>query len=500
MPRKLLRKGLIGLFLTGWSCAATLGADPSLASAIEKLVNSAGGMKVGVRIEAVGPAPAIIFEHNAGEQFKPASNQKLVTTAAALALLSPDFTYRTILAVRGRDLVIVGAGDPSCGDPRMAEADKEPITAMFHAWADRLTAAGLTSFEGDLLFDDSIFDDEHIRETWQKQFNLQDWYCAPVGGLNFNDNCIDVVVNPGEGAIGAPALVTLIPGTTWITLQNSAKKAAKGEPIVRRSGTGPLTITVSGSISRPNSPADPLSIAITDPGMFFASACRTALAAKGVFVAGETKRTRIRVEGGRLPADVKVVAVHERKFSDVLWRVDKSSINMFAEAIVKTLGAYAGREDAPGVGTYETGRAAIKGFLDKLGVPPGDYVLDDGSGLSHNNRVTPAMMAALLKYMNGHPRRNDYWASMAVPGEKVGTLRSRMKDLTGQVFAKTGHIKGVSALSGYVVGANRQVYVFSVLCNDTAKASKVSPHQLQDGICRTLASWGAKSSSTRDGG
>ncbi|MEP0842516.1 MAG: D-alanyl-D-alanine carboxypeptidase/D-alanyl-D-alanine-endopeptidase [Phycisphaerae bacterium] len=486
---------VIGLCAAWSSAAGVLAAEATLSAAIERLVSSAGAMKIGVRIEQLSPAPAVVFEHNGDVPFKPASNQKILTSAAALSMLSPDFTYRTILAVRGDDLVIIGAGDPSCGDPRMAQAAREPVTAMFRAWGERLLAAGIDHLDGDLLFDDSVFDDEVIRQSWVKQFNLQEWYCAPVGGLNFNDNCIDVVVRPGKGGVGTPAEVLLLPATSWVTLKNTAKTAKEGEPIFRRLGDGPITIWVSGSVSKPNSPTEPRSIAITDPGMFFASVCRSALAGQGIRIAGQTRRTRVRGQDGKLPADLRVIAVHERKIADVLWRVDKSSINMFAEAVVKTLGAYAGREDAPAVGSYENGRAVLTRFLDRLGVPPADYVIDDGSGLSHDNRVTPAMMTAILKYMNAHPRRKEWWANLAVPGEQVGTLRRRMKDLAGQVFAKTGTIKGVSTLSGYVVGAEGRVYAFSVLCNETERA-KVSPHTLQDSICRQLASWGAPSAAT----
>lgn len=497
MTRKSVRVGIIGLVVVlAWS-AIGLAAETGLSDAIEQIVAGAGKMSVGVRVEALGPRPAVIFERNSNELFQPASNQKIITTAAAMCLLPPDFSYRTILALRGNDLVIIGAGDPSCGDPLMAQEARQPITAMFHEWAGRLKSAGITTVRGNLLFDDSIFDDEYVLESWKKQFNLLASYSAPIGGLNFNDNCVGVVIKPGDGEIGSAADVSLVPGTSWITLENTAKKAKSGEPLVKRLGKGPLTITVSGSVSKANDPRTGLSIPITDPGMFFATACRTSLAAQGITIHGETRRARIRLASGALPPDLKQVAVHERKLSEILWRVNKSSLNMFAEGVLKTLGAYAGREAAPGVGSYATGRAAIQRFLDVLGVPRDSYVIDDGSGLSHGNRVTPAMITAILKHMNNHPRRDEWWANLAVPGEQTGTLRRRMRDLAGQVFAKTGHIGGVSTLSGYVVGQNKQVYVFSVLCNDTNK-TKGSPHSIQDGICRKLASWGA-TASTRSG-
>jgi serine-type D-Ala-D-Ala carboxypeptidase/endopeptidase (penicillin-binding protein 4) len=116
-------------------------------------------------------------------------------------------------------------------------------------------------------------------------------------------------------------------------------------------------------------------------------------------------------------------------------------------------------------------------------------VIEDGSGRSLSNRASAAMMTAVLRRMNNHPQRKEWWESMASPGDGVGTLRRRMKDIPGRVYAKTGHIEGVSALSGYVIGRQREVYVFSILCNDKGKA-KVAPNDFQDNICRTLANWG----------
>ncbi len=469
-----------------------------LAAQLDKLVTapSVRDMRAGIRVEALGREPVLVYEHLADEKLKPASNMKLVTTSVALRVLPEDFTYRTLLAQRGRDLVVIGAGDPSLGDPRLAKKAGESVTALFHTWADLLLEKGVTTIEGDLVFDDYLFEQEHIHPAWKGMFNLQAWYAAPVGGLNFNDNCIDVVIQPAP-ELGKPAVVELIPDTPWVQLNNLARTAARGEPVVHRSGSGPVTLSVSGTVSKPNSRDDPLSIAIIDPGAFFASTLRTVLASKGIRVVGDNHRERVRSVEGELPAGVQVLATHDVKLEDVLWRVNKSSQNMFAESIFKTLGAYDGRRIVR-TGGYETGRAAVSRELDKLGIAPDQYVLDDGSGLSHNNRVTANMIVTILKAMDHHPRRKTWWTNLAAPGEEVGTLRRRMLDLEGKVFAKTGTIGGVSSLSGYVIGAGDRFYAFSVLCNDTQKikGGSSAATRLQDTICRTLATWDPSATST----
>lgn len=488
-PRRFL---VIGLWLICAGSQAVRAEDlSSLADQIRKLALSPalGKMQVGLRVDVLGSATKEVCGFHDEDMLKPASNQKIITTAAAIALLPPDFVYQTVLARRGDDLIIIGSGDPSTGDPRIAKALGQPITAVFHRWAERLAAAGLTSIKGNLLFDDTIFELEHVHPSWRGMFNLQDWYAAPVGGLNFNDNCVDVQIKPGP--MSQPAQITLIPNTTWVQLKNNSVTAKKGEPTISRTGEGPITISVGGSVSRPNSVDDPFSLTIVDPGAFFASTCRTALAAKGITIQGQTRRQRVRLADGSLPKDLQIIAIHESRLPDFLWRVNKCSQNMFAEALFKTVGYYTTRDASPRVGTNANARAAVTRFVAGLGVPVDNQVFDDGCGLSHHNRTSAATIVAVLRFMDGHPRREVFRSSLAVPGEEIGTLKKRMKDMAGRVIAKTGTISGVSSLSGYVEGPGGRRYAFSVLCNDTGKAKGgvSAAHKLQDDLCRLLAGW-----------
>ncbi len=505
MPHALrLLNLIIGLTaLLALPAVAPAAGPPDLRGELAAIAEHAGvgRMRVGVRVVRLGGAGELVYEQRPNEPFKPASNEKLLTSAAALNLLPDSFTYRTVLAVRGDDLVIVGAGDPSIGDPRLAKEAREPVTAVFHRWAEKLQAAGITSVAGNLIFDDHIFEQEHVHPSWRGQFNLETWYAAPVGGLNFNDNCVDVVIERGA-ANGKPAVVRLVPDTPWVGLTAGATTAAKGQPIIKRLGAGPITISVTGSVSTGNT-SDPFSVAIVDPGAYFASTARTALAAKGIRITGDTRRERVRRTDGTLPDQLRIIAVHESSIPDWLWRVNKSSQNMFAEALFKTVGAYAHTVDRPRVGGNDTARAAVRDYLAALKVPLDGCVFDDGSGLSHENRVTPALLVAVLRSMDRHPRRNVWLESLAVPGEEEGTLRRRLKDLADSVHAKTGTISGVSSLSGYVTDKSGQRYAFSILCNDTerAKGGTSAAHKIQDDICRKLAGWkGARETGSQVGG
>lgn len=493
VSRVLLRSRLVVLGLSLLLSRGTAGAasSGSLAEQVDALVSSPkiGNMRVGIQIVALDGRPQMVYEKNSRESLKPASNQKVLTTAAALALLPADFKFTTVLARRGKDLIVVGSGDPATGDPKLARDAKEPITAIFHEWADKLKAAGITRIEGDLLFDDYVFEQQHMNPSWADQFQdqIQNWYVAPVGGLNFNDNCVDVLVKPGA-KIGGPAEVTLVPNTPYVQIVNSTKTASKGEPVIRRTGKDPVTVTVSGSVSRATDPRYATSLTIVDPGMFFASAMRTALAAKGIAIDGQTKRERVRLANGSLPGDLQIVARHEQTLPEILERCDRDSQNMFAEALLKAVGAYVGAENSPREGSYATGRQVIELFLKKLGLPSEGCVVDDGSGLSHSNRVTAAALNGVLVYMDRHPRQKEWISNLATPGGE-GTLRKRMKELKGKMWGKTGHISGVSTLSGYVQGPKNRRYAFTILCNGSPPKGGLSAHSLQDAICRKLASW-----------
>jgi serine-type D-Ala-D-Ala carboxypeptidase/endopeptidase (penicillin-binding protein 4) len=439
---------------------------------------------MGIRVLEL-PGGQEAYALNADKAFTPASNMKLVTTAAALDLLGLNFRYRTVLAHRGDDLLIVGAGDPGTGDPRLATLRGEPITAMFHKWADALKAAGLTEIRGQLLFDDSIFDSTWINPGWNAA-ELDTWYAAPVGGLVFNDSCVDVRVSPGPKP-GEPLIVEMTPPTRTVQLINNSRTGGNGTPLIRRKPREDvLLLSGQGSKRREIAP-----VAVHDPGLFFAGACREALVAKGIRLGEQIKRVRIRQADGSLPAEWKVIATHETPLVDVASRCNKYSQNLFAECMLKTLGYYHGQSAGDGgtaVGSWTTGRVAVRKFMMKAGLPPYECVIDDGSGLSHDNRLTPTHLTNVLRYMYNHPGREQYVHSLAVSG-KEGTVKKRMKDISGQVYAKTGYVAGARTLSGYVSDRGGKRWAcFSILVNGV-KGGTRGYADIQDEVVRIVAQW-----------
>jgi D-alanyl-D-alanine carboxypeptidase/D-alanyl-D-alanine-endopeptidase (penicillin-binding protein 4) len=416
------------------------------------------------------PSGRELYAKSADLPVMPASNMKLFTTAAAVSSLPAPFV--THLAHKGDDLYLVGWGDPALGDPTIAGWKNKKPTADFEPFAKALRDKGLTRIKGNLYYDDWAFDDQRTSPTWSKSFR-QFWYAAPVSGLNFNDNCIDVTVHPTEP--GQPVRVEVMPETSRIKIVNHCFTAAdKHNPQLDRAADDDYAYVLTGPCkSTTVLPSKP----VHDPGHFTADALRTYLATQRINIEGEIRRTqgKLKLEApltstdpGKLTNGAIVIAQHISTMDEVLKRTNKNSQNMFAEALAKQLGVAGG--DARG--SWSTGQERIRAFLTRRRIDPAAFVAADGSGLSRENRVTAHMVTELLAAM--HPaqayaideeKARLWYDSLAQPGQP-GTLRIRLRDLAGKMRGKTGSIGGVRALSGYLTTADKKTLVFSFILND----------------------------------
>jgi D-alanyl-D-alanine carboxypeptidase/D-alanyl-D-alanine-endopeptidase (penicillin-binding protein 4) len=425
-----------------------------------------------------------LYATHPDDPFTPASNMKLQTGSAALDLLGPDHLFKTYLAMDGDDLWLIGTGDPACGDPDIeAKHDRRP-TSMLDDWAEALKAKGITNIKGNLYFYDGAFDAMIVEPSWGKG-ELTEWYAAPVSGLNFNDNCVDVTVYPSEP--GQPARLEVMPPTAGNQIINDSKTATDDQhatvDISRDRDNN--TFHVKGIVKVKKTLS---SKAVTDPAAFFADALRTNLLSHGITIAGKTERAAKPLGDSAAPPAEKIIATHESKFTDILWRINKNSQNLFAECVSK----YEGREFAKSKGMEEPGSwtlggEAVRAFLEKNHIDDSHLVYVDGSGLSHGNKVTTRLITDELAVMRAHPYHDAYFNSLAIAG-KDGTVGKRMDDLKGHVFAKTGFVNGVRALSGYVITRDNKWLAFSIIYNKLP--GDVHPAEdLQDNACRVLVEW-----------
>jgi D-alanyl-D-alanine carboxypeptidase/D-alanyl-D-alanine-endopeptidase (penicillin-binding protein 4) len=385
-----------------------------------------------------------LFAIDESEPIIPASNMKLITTAAALDLLGPDFVFRTELhllpaadAAQLPSLLIVGDGDPALGDPAILQDHNLQIDQLLAAWVAKVQEARVTHVKH-LIVDDRVFDQEFVHPSWPtKQLNR--WYCAQVAGINFYDNTIDVLPRPTVS--GQAPQITLIPDVPFLVMNNRATSGGADTFWIERK-LGGNEMTFWGKVKNRRTEAVP--VTIDDPPVFFAQILSHRLALAGIKVEGLRRASA----SEQFPPSSLLLRV-ETTLQTVLDRCNTDSQNLFAEALIKRMGrAFTGQP-----GSWENGAAAIRNALARR-LGPGAIAIHiaDGSGMSRDNRVTAKALVELLASLHHDPQRGPLLQqSLAVAGES-GTFERRFHNgLRGRVLGKSGYLDGVCAISGYLL-------------------------------------------------
>ncbi len=440
----------------------------------------------------------VLYEENAAKLLHPASVMKNLTLAAALDRLSPDFRFKTSVYVGVRpdaaglvrgDLVIYGRGDPSIS-ARFHDGDYEK---GIDELAARIATAGVKRVEGDLVGDESFFNGAPHGFGWEWA-DLQ-WYSgAEVSALSVNDNGLDLFVKPGA-AIGSQCTVSTGPATPLVSFINRTTTTARGtkrELSVYR-GLGAGVFEISGSLPM-DDPGWTGIIAAPRPALVFVYMLRSALARRGVTVAGRSRAVDAR-ERLSAPLDVttltELASIQSPPLSEIAAQTLKPSQNLYAELVLRALGN-ATRTDAK-LTSEEAGLEAVKALLRAAGADTTLLVLTDGSGLSRRDLVTADALNKLLVYMDRHRYAKAFREGLPLAGSE-GTLRNRMKGTpaANNMRAKTGSLPTIAALSGYVTSAAGERLAFSILINNYSEAT-TSRRSYLDDIAVLLASFGGKS-------
>ncbi len=430
-------------------------AGRELDAALRAIVAAAplAGARAGIFVADV-ESGQVLFARDPDVLLNPASNVKLVTSAAALARLGPDFHFDTEFYVdagsagsaSARTLHVRGKGDPSL------------VTERLWAIAGDLVHLGLKRL-GDVVVDESYFDGERHGPGFDQETGDKS-YLAPTGAASLNWNTVAVHVAPGERR-GAKARVELEPASDLFDLDVRATTVAPG---ARRRLTvssvragARQRIIVEGRIPQ-GSRVQAVWRRIDEPGLYLGQTLRRLLELRGVKIAG-------RVRTGAVPEGARLVHVAQSdSLGEIVRRLNKTSNNFVAEQLLETMGAQA--KGAPG--SWAKGVEAVEAFLADVGVPRGAYVMKNGSGLNDTNRFSARQLVTLLRAMWGRfPLHAEYLVSLPVAG-RDGTIRWRMEgsEAEGRLRAKTGTLENVTSLSGYVENAAHRTLAFAILVND----------------------------------
>ncbi len=456
----------------GW--AGPLLAQGSLAHRLDRLLERAPFNRASWGLLVVTDDGRTVYQHDPDRLFIPASTLKLAVAAAASVLLPPEFRITTAAYGTGPltdgtlqgDLVIYGRGDPSFGAhcygaDTLAAGVCDSLWTRMDAFADSLVAHGLRAVNGAIVGDGSYFEPTLVHPEWES-YDLNWWYAAPVSGLGFNDNSVNITWKPG-GRVGAPADVAFQPDLANFTFENRSRT---GPPDARRTldffrqpdtpfiwAAGVVPLGAAGRTEY---------FALPHPNMYFVRALRTVLQDRGVSVAGPTLATTDSTSYRAARQGPPLAAVASRPVSELIYPLLNESHNWFAEMLLKLLGKRLGAG-----GSWDAGTAVVGRFLtDSLGVDSTAFELHDGSGLSRSNLISPRAIVAILRYMRHDPNNAGFLGALPRPGN--GTLSDRLlcTPVDGRLEAKTGSLQEVNALAGYLERPKGGPYIFDIVTNN----------------------------------
>jgi serine-type D-Ala-D-Ala carboxypeptidase/endopeptidase (penicillin-binding protein 4) len=507
-----------GTSATGTAGATTKAASvpPSAASAP---VVSPGVQRLQTRIAALLNSPDLehgfwgievaslatgetLYSQNSNKLFTPASNTKLFVTAAALAMIGPEYKFRTTVETTGTldrygrlngDLVLVGHGDPNLSGRELpydsrTQRNDDALQAL-ETLADALVSKGLKFVDGDVVADDSYFAFERYGEGWS-QDDLVWADGAPVSALTVNDNVVFVKILPADRP-GEKAFVSLNPFADYYRIDNRivTTPAGTGRKLFVNREPGSTVVTLWGNLPL-DDPGTTEALAIEEPAKFAAGLFRQLLEKRGIVVYGHERTHHTELaslstftatataiapsHGGSDDAPrvldrpmkndqpITLASYESKPLVDDVRVINKVSQNLHAEILLRLLGRERGN-----AGTVEGGLEVLRQFLTQAGVASDQYVFYDGSGLSRQNLASPQAIVQLLRYALSQPWGAAYKASFPLAGID-GSLSERLTAprLQKRVMAKTGSLSGVRALSGYATTDSGETVVFSILSNN----------------------------------
>lgn len=442
----LRRKLLVVFLLNAVLCGSALAG---LAGRVGQIVGSARQSDYAVHV-VEAESGAVVYSHNANTALIPASNMKLIVTAAALHYLGPLFKYETKVGLSGSTLVIVGSGDPLLGDKIIDARYGRPDGWILDEIAQALRDRGVQEIN-DIVVDTTVFDNERVHPNWLPS-DLNRWYACEVSGLNYNGNCIQVAVRNNGGQIS----IAVEPATSFIEIVNEVQPISSGDSAVGAYRTRqPNRIIIRGRCSNRQGPFD---VAIEKPAAMFGFLLAEHLVRTGIAVSGQL------IEGAFEPnGPFDEIAEFTTPLIDCLHRANKESLGLAAEALLKTLAAQNNPDRKNG--TWQQGRELVAQYLSDLGIAPEEFNIDDGSGLSEENRLSAHGIATVLLDLYHGGNWELYKTSLAVGGQD-GTVGQHFQEpaYRANILGKTGYITGVRSLSGICL-TDKGPYFFSILSN-----------------------------------
>ncbi|WP_232697254.1 D-alanyl-D-alanine carboxypeptidase/D-alanyl-D-alanine endopeptidase [Brevibacillus daliensis] len=467
----------IQLLLGPSTVQAAESANATVETQINSLLNQltkeseSKGMYAGISVYNL-TQKSWMYRHQADKAFVPASNMKVFTSAAALDQLGPEYRFKTEVYTDGNlnrngvlkgNLILKGYGDPTL--------ELEDLIKI----ATEIKAKEITSIEGNILVDESYFDETRLGPGWMWDDEVYG-YSAQLSGLSLHQNAIDAIITPSTNA-GELASISFLPDSDYLKVQaNVTTTEGKDQKIkvVRELSTNNLTI--SGSIGK-DAKAYTEEVTMEEPALYVGKTFSMLLKEQGVQISSNSQLQKTEWKKGK-----PIVTHYSKPMSSIVEELNKESDNYYAEALLKTMGATKKKE-----GSSQSGLQVVRSYMDEAKIKE-RYQQSDGSGLSRFNLITPNQMTELLIHIQSEPFKDVFEKSLPIAGID-GSLKNRMKGTAAEtkLIAKTGSMSGVNTLSGYVTAQNGDKIAFSIMINGIYKSKYAT--DLQNAIGNILATY-----------
>jgi D-alanyl-D-alanine carboxypeptidase/D-alanyl-D-alanine-endopeptidase (penicillin-binding protein 4) len=407
----------------------------------------------------------VIFSIDPERTLTPASVQKLVTTSAALRLLGPGYTFRTITGWSGQrnrsgetltgDIIIRGGGDPSLGS--------EEFTAHYGSIIDTIVNAiresGIRKIKGRIVADDRIYDFNPVPARWVWE-DLGNYYGAGAYGISVFDNTFRIIMKTGNRGTPPDILRTEPDKTGLVITSYLVSEGATDRGYVWSAPYGKHA-WITGSVPE-NREEFILKASVPDPPMMLATMVRERLLSEGFEISGEAVTART-LSDFTDSGFTSLSVISSPPLAEIVKVLNHESINLFAEHLVKQMGF-----EATGLGTAEAGLTVIRNYIETSGLPWPGIFIEDGSGVAPLNALNSIFVASLVRSMVNDPMFAATFRDLLPKAGAEGTMKSYFRDplFTGHLRAKTGSMTRVRSFAGLFTGNSGREFAFCVMVNN----------------------------------
>lgn len=398
----------------------------------------------------------VVFSMNSDKMLIPASTMKLISSATAFELLGADYRFETKIGVNGNvdadgilngNLVLLGGADPALG----SEYFQDHYIDFLQNWARKIKAAGIRKVKGNIILDGSVYDSERVPATWIWG-DIGNYYGAGPNAFTVFDNMFRITFSSPKKVDRLTKVTAVYPKIEGMVIDNEVRSADSNSDNAYVFG-GPLdkARTIRGTIPR-NRKAFTIKAAIHQPEEILAQEFLKVLAKEGIFISGKTEFQKVNKK------DFEEIFIQESPTLEEIAEVlNHESVNLFAEHFLKQIAV-----EANGVGNRSDAIKIVKEYWNKKGISTEYLFMEDGSGLSHFNAVSPQFFTKLLMYMSGNTAFRN-----SLPNAGEGTFkRFDTKLLPGKTLqAKSGSMTRVRCYSGYLNCDSGKTLAFSFMFN-----------------------------------